>query len=210
MPVPAGMPDTVEPGAAVTYRVRAMNSTVAALAELQIDLALDPDVDAPVSFPLPATSIGGSPVAVSAVYDPDRHVLRFNIAGSVVEVYSAKGFRGDQTVKVAAGIKNAAGYRLREASQHTVAFEALKPQVRFAGKGVILPTSTGLTVPIETVNLRAVTVEAMRIPDAVMPQFLQTNDKVGYVVIDVDAEYSDLALEKLQHVNGTIRSRVLF
>src|SRR5204863_470760 len=41
-------------------------------------------------------------------------------------------------------------------------------------------------------------------------QFLQTNEKVGYVVIDVDAEYSDLALEKLQHVTGTIRSRVLF
>ena len=41
-------------------------------------------------------------------------------------------------------------------------------------------------------------------------QFLQTNDKVGYVVIDVDAEYSDLALQKLQQVNGTIRSRVLF
>ncbi|VVN48596.1 D-3-phosphoglycerate dehydrogenase [Pseudomonas fluorescens] len=41
-------------------------------------------------------------------------------------------------------------------------------------------------------------------------QFLQTNEKVGYVVIDVDAEYSDLAQEKLQHVNGTIRSRVLF
>ena len=41
-------------------------------------------------------------------------------------------------------------------------------------------------------------------------QFLQTNEKVGYVVIDVDAEYSDLAQEKLQHINGTIRSRVLF
>jgi len=41
-------------------------------------------------------------------------------------------------------------------------------------------------------------------------QFLQTNEKVGYVVIDVDAEYSELAQEKLQHVNGTIRSRVLF
>jgi len=41
-------------------------------------------------------------------------------------------------------------------------------------------------------------------------QFLQTNEKVGYVVIDVDAEYSDLAQEKLQHVKGTIRSRVLF
>ena len=41
-------------------------------------------------------------------------------------------------------------------------------------------------------------------------QFLQTNEKVGYVVIDVDAEYSELAQEKLQHVTGTIRSRVLF
>ncbi|MDB6145790.1 MAG: hypothetical protein JWP80_4834, partial [Pseudomonas sp.] len=26
----------------------------------------------------------------------------------------------------------------------------------------------------------------------------------------VDADYSDLAQEKLQHINGTIRSRVLF
>ncbi|MBB3103413.1 phosphoglycerate dehydrogenase [Azomonas macrocytogenes] len=41
-------------------------------------------------------------------------------------------------------------------------------------------------------------------------QYLQTNEKVGYVVIDVDATYSDLALHKLQQVNGTIRSRVLF
>ena len=41
-------------------------------------------------------------------------------------------------------------------------------------------------------------------------QFLQTNEKVGYVVIDVDAESSDLAQEKLQSINGTIRCRVLF
>jgi len=41
-------------------------------------------------------------------------------------------------------------------------------------------------------------------------QYLQTNDKVGYVVIDVDKEYSDLALEKLREVTGTIRCRVLF
>lgn len=41
-------------------------------------------------------------------------------------------------------------------------------------------------------------------------QFLQTSETVGYVVIDVDAEYSEMALEKLQQVNGTIRSRVLF
>ena len=41
-------------------------------------------------------------------------------------------------------------------------------------------------------------------------QFLQTNDKIGYVVMDVDAAYSEMALQKLQQVPGTIRARVLF
>ena len=41
-------------------------------------------------------------------------------------------------------------------------------------------------------------------------QYLQTNEAVGYVVIDMDAASSDVALDKLAQVNGTIRSRVLF
>ena len=41
-------------------------------------------------------------------------------------------------------------------------------------------------------------------------QFLQTNDTVGYVVIDIDAEYSDIALKKLAAIESTIRCRVLF
>ncbi len=41
-------------------------------------------------------------------------------------------------------------------------------------------------------------------------QHLQTNDKVGYVVIDMDPENSHLALEKLKEIPGTIRTRVLF
>jgi len=44
----------------------------------------------------------------------------------------------------------------------------------------------------------------------VAAQYLQTNEKVGYVVIDLDAQSSVLALEKLAHVDGTIRCRVLF
>ena len=41
-------------------------------------------------------------------------------------------------------------------------------------------------------------------------QYLQTNEAVGYLVIDIDAASSDLALDKLAQVTGTIRSRVLF
>ena len=41
-------------------------------------------------------------------------------------------------------------------------------------------------------------------------QFLQTNAEVGYVVMDIDQKHSELALEKLNQVSGTIRCRVLF
>ena len=44
----------------------------------------------------------------------------------------------------------------------------------------------------------------------VSAQYLQTNEAIGYVVIDIDAEYSDLALAKLSSIEGTIRCRVLF
>ena len=44
----------------------------------------------------------------------------------------------------------------------------------------------------------------------VSAQFLQTNEAIGYVVIDVDAEYSDVALRALADIDATIRSRVLF
>jgi len=44
----------------------------------------------------------------------------------------------------------------------------------------------------------------------VSAQYLQTNEQIGYVVIDIDAASSDLALDRLAQVPGTLRSRVLF
>jgi D-3-phosphoglycerate dehydrogenase len=41
-------------------------------------------------------------------------------------------------------------------------------------------------------------------------QYLQTNDKIGYVVMDIDEAHSSLALDKLNEVSGTIRCRVLW
>ncbi len=96
-----------------------------------------------------------------------------------MEIYGTGGFSGELTVRVAAGIRNVLGYRMKEPRELEVAFEQLKPQVRFAGRGVIVPTSANLTVPIEAVNLRAVVVEAIRVPEGNVPQFLQVNDLDG-------------------------------
>jgi D-3-phosphoglycerate dehydrogenase len=44
----------------------------------------------------------------------------------------------------------------------------------------------------------------------VAAQYLQTNQDVGYVVIDIDAACSEMALTKLLEVSGTLRARVLY
>jgi len=44
----------------------------------------------------------------------------------------------------------------------------------------------------------------------IMGQYLQTKDKVGYVVIDVAQDCSLKALDKVREVKGTIRARILF
>jgi D-3-phosphoglycerate dehydrogenase len=44
----------------------------------------------------------------------------------------------------------------------------------------------------------------------IVSQFLQTNDKVGYVVVDVDADYASIGLQQLREIDGTVRCRVLF
>jgi len=41
-------------------------------------------------------------------------------------------------------------------------------------------------------------------------QHLQTNENIGYVVIHVDKEYSQVALDKLREIEGTIKCRVLY
>ncbi|MGL5287060.1 D-3-phosphoglycerate dehydrogenase [Aeromonas sp. RU39B] len=40
-------------------------------------------------------------------------------------------------------------------------------------------------------------------------QYLQTSADIGYVVIDIDSEYSEVALSKLKSIDGTIRARIL-
>ena len=41
-------------------------------------------------------------------------------------------------------------------------------------------------------------------------QYLQTNDTVGYVVMDIDQASSEIALKKLAQIPDTIKCRILF
>lgn len=109
----------------------------------------------------------------------DKKDLRFTIDNNTVRVYSSSGWAGDYRVSVARGVRNSMKQRLKNTWKSTITFSTVKPEVRFVGKGVIIPTTKGQTVPIEAVNLRAIIVEATRIFETNIPQFLQVNDLEG-------------------------------
>ncbi len=44
----------------------------------------------------------------------------------------------------------------------------------------------------------------------ILGQYLKTNEKIGYVVLDIDKQYDDQVLEKLGEVKHTIKTRILY
>jgi uncharacterized protein YfaS (alpha-2-macroglobulin family) len=162
----------------------------------------------------------------------DQDDCRLVVKGNVVEVYGKRALPRSVELAVAPGLKNKAGFKLKKGGSYAIEFERLKPAVRFVGKGTIVPSTDGLTIPIETANLRRLTIEALRVPEQNLPQFFQVNrydgdnelKRVGRVVwkrtVDLgDAKELDgawtrsgLALTNLvrQERSGMIRLRLTF
>jgi uncharacterized protein YfaS (alpha-2-macroglobulin family) len=106
---------------------------------------------------------------------PER-TLRFSARGSVLQIFALVEWGDEAQVTIAAGIKNAAGEPLAEGGAFPVTFKAMRPEARFVGSGVIVPSKAGVTVPIETVNLDAVIVVIEKIYADRIGQFLQVNE----------------------------------
>lgn len=105
--------------------------------------------------------------------------LEFEIHDNEIWVYPPVRQSGTKTISVEAGVRNINDYRMKVESSTVVTFEQLKPLARFVGKGSILPSTDGLILPFEAVNLKAVDVTIMRIYENNMLQFLQVNNLDG-------------------------------
>ncbi|MEN6310994.1 MAG: hypothetical protein ABFD80_05600, partial [Acidobacteriota bacterium] len=109
----------------------------------------------------------------------ENRPLTFEIDGNVIRVYSSRELIGDVSVIISPGIRNFANRRMARPETRQLYFESIRPQVRFVGKGVILPKKDKLTVPIEAVNLKSIQVAAFQIYGNDVAQFLQVNDLEG-------------------------------
>jgi alpha-2-macroglobulin len=105
--------------------------------------------------------------------------LDFEIRDNEIHVFPPVRQTGSKTLTVESGVKNVLNYKLAEGGTFDVVFEQMNPAVRFTGKGTILPSSDGLILPFEAVNLKTVDVQIVKIFESNILQFLQVNDVDG-------------------------------
>ncbi|MDR0401966.1 MAG: alpha-2-macroglobulin [Treponema sp.] len=102
--------------------------------------------------------------------------IRYSLDGNIVRIYGEKeGSIPFGAVLSIQDLSDAGGAVLAEPVLFTVPGRWDIPEVRFAGRGTILPTSQGSRMVIETRNLSGVLVEAFRIYGDNMIHFLQVN-----------------------------------
>lgn len=110
---------------------------------------------------------------------PEAGNLDFDIHDNEIWVYPSARQAGSKVVTIEAGVRNIFDYKMRRQASWEVTFEQLKPEIRVAGKGVILPSTDGLVLPFEAVNLRSVDVEIKKVYESNVLQFLQVNSLSG-------------------------------
>ncbi|MDB4088344.1 MG2 domain-containing protein, partial [Flavobacteriales bacterium] len=105
--------------------------------------------------------------------------LEFVIDGHDIKVYPSRQITGTREIKIYAGIKNKEGFKLGKDYSNELTFEALKPDVKQYGDGVIIPTEGKMIFPFEAVNLKSVDVVLTKIYENNLLQFFQVNNLYG-------------------------------
>lgn len=105
--------------------------------------------------------------------------IKYVINNNHVLIYPNKIKAGSYLLTVSKGVKDTKGQTLGVESKHNIVFNEVKPAIRFLSEGNILPSTNGLYMPFESVNLKAVKVKIIKIYENNVLQFLQNNDMNG-------------------------------
>ncbi|CAL2105397.1 alpha-2-macroglobulin [Tenacibaculum sp. 190524A02b] len=105
-----------------------------------------------------------------------KRKFTYKITNNIVSIYPKSSFKNKVEIEVFKGIKNTAGYSLKEDYKKTLHFQQLKPSVRFIKSGTILPNSENLKINFKATNLKAVDATVYKIYKNNVLQFLQYNN----------------------------------
>ncbi|MEM7572943.1 MAG: MG2 domain-containing protein [Bacteroidota bacterium] len=106
----------------------------------------------------------------------DGSAMRTRIEGNLVYAYLNDDRTAQETLRIAATIKNAAGRELGRATEHQLSIAQPDPAIRLVGDGVVLPHQGQRLFPFEAIGLEAVELEVFKVFDNNVMQFLQQNN----------------------------------
>ena len=118
--------------------------------------------------------------------------LKIIVDNNHIRLYPNEIKTSTYKLKISNDIKDTRENSLNKSHELQILFEELKPFIEFAGKGVILPSSNGLSIPFFAVNLKAVDVKIVKLYENNVLQFLQNNSinedyeiaRVGKIVVE--------------------------
>ncbi len=122
-----------------------------------------------------AVAVDSAAVAVEAFATVEEE----EYVDAVEETTPEKVMNGEVLVEIFQGIESENGYKMKENFTTTISFDQIKPNVKFAENGTILPSSNNLKLNFEAVNLSAVDVKIYKIYKNNILQFLQYNELNG-------------------------------
>ncbi len=105
-----------------------------------------------------------------------KRFVNTTVRGNVLTIYNDSNFSGIATLTILGGVKSSDGVNLKNKSVIDLDEHWDLPEVRFLNDGIIIPTSQGTCLPVETKNLSGLLVQAFEIYDRNMIQFLQVNE----------------------------------
>lgn len=105
--------------------------------------------------------------------------VRYVVDNNHLKIYPGETITGNTKIKLLSAVADNWGNKLGKTAEYVLHFEELKPAVDFVGSGVILPSTNGMTIPFEAVNLKAVDVKIIKIYENNVLQFLQYNNLNG-------------------------------
>jgi alpha-2-macroglobulin len=105
--------------------------------------------------------------------------INYSIERNKLTIFPENRLSGTKDLTLSGEIKSEQGKNLKGELSFNLAFEEMKPEIRFTGKGNIIPGEGKLLLPFEAVNLSAVDVKIKKIYEKNILQFLQVNSLEG-------------------------------
>jgi D-3-phosphoglycerate dehydrogenase len=144
----------------------------------------------------PAEPKGNDEEFLSALRKFDNVILTPHIGGSTIEAQANIGTEvADKLIR----------YSNNGSTVTAVNFPEVTLPEHGSGKSRLLHIHKNIPGVLANINERF-SKHAINISS----QYLQTNEHIGYCVMDVDAAASAIAIDELQNVPGTIRARLLY